>query len=351
MKQSSIVTIAIILLTTLFATLIAYTFISRKQAAASSVEGAPPAAPSPTPNAQGGSPSSGGGSGGGQGGGGSSGGGGGGSGGGGRNAAVVRVVTVVPGTIENSVVINGDVLAQNQVSIFPSVGGKLVESRIVIGDRVARGAVVAMVDPSRPGEVYSHSPFISTVSGTVLQAPYSIGDTVSAQSAVFVVGDLSALRVETFVPERFVSSVRQGLRAQITLESIPGETFFAEVDEVSPVLEPASRTLRIRLRFINAQGAASTDPRIKAGMFTTLSLVTRTRTNVPLIPRSSAINTYGRWIVFTVDESNIARRHEVELGIENEEQFEVVSGIGPGDRVVTQGQNFLSDGDPVRIVE
>ncbi|MDR0315298.1 MAG: efflux RND transporter periplasmic adaptor subunit [Treponema sp.] len=208
-----------------------------------------------------------------------------------------------------------------------------------------------MVDPSRPGEVYSHNPVVSTVSGTVLQAPFSTGDTVSTQSALFVVGDLSSLRLETFVPERFVSSIRQGLRAQVTLEAIPGETFFAEVDEVSPVLEPASRTLRIRLRFIDRQGRAVTDGRIKAGMFATLSLVTRTRTNVPVIPRSSAINTYGRWIVFTVDERGIARRHEVELGIENEEQFEVLSGISLGDRVVTQGQNFLSDGDPVRIVE
>ena len=318
MKKSLIVTVVIVLLIVLFAALIAHTFISRKQAAA-----VPPTAS----NAQSR------------------------QGGGARNAAVVRVTTVEPGTIENSVVINGDVLARNQVSIFPTVGGKLVEARIGIGDRVYRGDVVAMIDPSRPGEVYSRSPVVSTVSGTVLQAPYTVGDTVTAQSAVYVVGDLSALRVETFVPERFVSSIRHGLRAQIQLESIPGETFLAEIDEVSPVLEPSSRTLRIRLRFIDRQGRIVTDGRIKAGMFATLSLVTRTRTNVPVIPRSSVINTYGSWIVFTIDENNIARRNEVELGIENEEQFEVLSGINLGDRVVIQGQNFLSDGDPSRIVE
>jgi multidrug efflux pump subunit AcrA (membrane-fusion protein) len=86
-------------------------------------------------------------------------------------------------------------------------------------------------------------------------------------------------------------------------------------------------------------------------MFATLSLVTMTRANVPVIPRSSVINTYGSWIVFTVDENNIARRNELELGIENEELFEVLSGVSLGDKVVVQGQNFLSDGDPVRIVE
>jgi RND family efflux transporter MFP subunit len=258
----------------------------------------------------------------------------------------VRVTPVKAGTIENSVVINGDVLARNQVSIFPAVAGKLVETRIGVGDRVNRGQIVAMVDPSRPGEVYSRSPVVSTIAGTVLQAPYSIGDTLSTQSAVLVVGDLSGLRVETFVPERFVSTIRQGLGAQARLEAIPGEIFNAEVDEVSPVLDPASRTLRIRLRF-----AGNADPRIKAGMFATITLVTNARAGVPVIPRNAAINTYGSWIVFIVDENNIARRREVEPGLENEELFEILSGVEIGDRVVSAGQNFLSDGDPVRIVE
>ena len=334
MKTPKIISIIIVLLIALLAVLSGYTVIERRRAAAAPAIDASAAAPNEQGRQQGqGAP------------------GGGGPSGGGRNAAVVQVTVVEPGTIENSVVINGDVLARNQVSIFPTVSGKLVETRIAIGDQVSRGNVVAMVDPSRPGEVYSFSPVISTIAGTVLQAPYSIGDTISTQSALFVVGDLSALRVETFVPERFVSSVQQGLRAQVALESIPGETFFAEVDEVSPVLEPASRTLRIRLRFIDGQGGAFTDPRIKAGMFATLSLVTMTRTDVPVIPRSSVINTYGSWIVFTVDEKNIARRHELELGIESEELFEVLSGVSLGDKVVVQGQNFLSDGDPVRIVE
>jgi multidrug efflux pump subunit AcrA (membrane-fusion protein) len=334
-QKTKLVSAVIIILIAIFALLIAYTFIQRRQAAAPAIpgEGQGPAAQrgqssaggqgtqrTPGSGPQGGT--------------------------GTRNAAVVRVTTVTAGVIENNVVINGDVLARNQVSIFPTVGGKLAEAPLNVGDRVNRGDVVAMVDPSRPGEVYSRSPVVSTISGTVLQAPFSIGDTLSTQSAVYVVGDLSGLRVETFVPERFVSAIRQGLDAQVRLESIPGETFFASVDEVSPVLDPASRTLRIRLRF-----AGNADSRIKAGMFATVTLVTNTRSGVPVIPRTAAINTYGSWIVFIVDQNNIARRREVELGIENEEFFEILKGVEIGDRVVSAGQNFLSDGDPVRIVE
>ena len=344
MKKSSVVTVIIILLIALFAVLIAYTVFKGKP----ETEAPPAAAQADSRQGQGGSRQ--------QGTGAKTGGGQidnkqGKQGGGGRSAAVVQVAEVIHGTIENSVVINGDVLSRNLVSIYPTVGGKLTEVRYGIGDRVGVGSVVAMVDPSRPGEVFSHSPVVSTIWGTVLQAPFSVGDTVSSQSAIYVVGDLSNLRVETHVPERFVSSIRQGLGAKVMFEAIPGEIFDAQVDEVSPVLDLASRTLKIRLRFVNEQGRASTDPRIKAGMFATVSLVTRTRTDVPVIPRTSVINTYGTWVAFIIDENNIARRRVLELGIENENLFEVLSGINPGDRIVTAGHGFLSDGDNVRIVE
>jgi membrane fusion protein, multidrug efflux system len=263
-----------------------------------------------------------------------------------RNASAVRVTPVVRDTIENSVVLNGDVLAINQVSIFPAVAGKITRMNYQVGDRINQGTVVAMVDPSRPGQVYSESPVVSTIGGTVLQAPVRRGDTVSTQTAVYVVGDLSTLMIETFVPERFSSAAQRGLKAQVFLQAFPGEAFEATVQEVSPVLDPASRTVRIRLGF-----ASPMDARIKAGMYATVSLVTNSRRDVPVIPRVAVINTYGSWIVFTVDDRNIASRRVITLGLENENYVEVLSGIEVGDRVVSAGQNFLSDGDPVRIVE
>ncbi|MDR3248897.1 MAG: efflux RND transporter periplasmic adaptor subunit [Treponema sp.] len=266
-------------------------------------------------------------------------------GGGSRTVTTVRATEVITETIENSVVINGDVLAASQVSIYPSMAGKLTQARFRVGDVVSRGQVLAMVDPSRPGEDYSESPVVTTIGGTVLSAPLNPGDTVGLSTAVYVIGDLSNLVVETFVPERFSNAARRGLGAEVSLEALPGELFPATVNEVSPVLDPASRTLRIRLRFNNR------DARIRAGMFATVSLVTNTRRDVPVIPRGAVINTYGSWIVFVVDERNIARRREVTLGLENETLLEVLEGLELGDRVVSAGQNFLSDGDPVRIVE
>jgi multidrug efflux pump subunit AcrA (membrane-fusion protein) len=330
-KSRTVVTVVIVILIVIFAGLTAYSFFRPDISPASGgMAGAP------GQGAPGGAQQAGGRQGAGQAGGGGDGQG---------TRTVVRTTEVVLGTIENSVVINGDVLAAGQVTIYPTVAGKLTEIRFRVGDRVSRGQTVAMVDPSRPGEVFSQSPVISTIGGTVLQAPLHTGDTVTTGSAVFVIGDLSVLEVETFVPERYANAARRGLAAQVSLEALPGETFPAAVYEISPVLDPASRTLRIRLRFDRP------DERIRAGMFATISLVTNSRRDVPVIPRSSVINTYGSWIVFVVDDDSIARRKVISLGLENETSIEVLSGVETGDQVVSAGQNFLTDGDPVRVVE
>jgi multidrug efflux pump subunit AcrA (membrane-fusion protein) len=263
-----------------------------------------------------------------------------------RAAVTVRAAEVVRGTIENSVSVSGDVLAAWQVAIYPQTGGRITELRFRVGDRISRGDVVAWIDPSRPGEVYAASPVVSPITGTILQAPYSSGDTVGTSSAIYAAGDLSSIVVETFIPERFSTSIQRGLRAAAAFEALPDETFPMAVSEISPALDPASRTLRIRLAF---QGTL--DPRIRAGMYATVSLVTASRVNVPVIPRVSLINTYGEWIVFVVDKDNIAHRRVVQTGLENEDVVEITSGLEPGEIVVVVGQNFLSDDEPVRVVD
>ncbi len=260
-------------------------------------------------------------------------------------ATAVRVVPVEMGDVRNSVIVNGEILARTQVSANPTVAGKLTDLYVKVGDSVRAGQTIALVDPSRPGEVYSKSPVVAAISGTVLSTPVNVGDSVTAQSVILVIGDLSSIVLETYVPERFSADLRTGLTAEAAFEAMSGERFTAEVYEVSPVLDPVSRTIRIRLRFPRR------DNRIKAGMFATVYLVTRESEDVTVIPRSALINTEGKWICYTVNDQHIAERRELILGLESEDTVEVVQGVTPGERLVILGQNFLSDQEPVRIVE
>jgi multidrug efflux pump subunit AcrA (membrane-fusion protein) len=260
-------------------------------------------------------------------------------------ATAVRVAPIEIGTVRNSVVLNGEVLAGTQVSANPTVAGKLTDLDVTIGDSVRSGQTIASVDPSRPGEVYSKSPIVAAISGTVLSTPVNVGDSVTAQTVVVTIGDLNSIVLETYVPERFSTDLRAGLSAEVSFEALSGERILAQVYEVSPVLDPASRTIKIRLRFPRR------DNRIKVGMFATVYLVTREARNIPVIPRSALINTAGTWICYTVNNQNIAERRELILGLESEDTVEIVQGIIPGERLVVLGQNFLSDQEPVRIVE
>jgi multidrug efflux pump subunit AcrA (membrane-fusion protein) len=268
---------------------------------------------------------------------------------GGRPSRItVRTQTVALGSLENTIVVNGDVQALRQVQIYPITGGKITQQPVRIGERVRQGQIIAVIDPSRPGEIYQTSPVRSTINGTLLQLPYNMGDQITASQAIAVVGDLSSLVVETFVPERFSQAMRTGLSAEISLDSLPNEVFQAKISETSPIINPASRTLHIKLVFVKP------DPRIKSGMFATISLVTASRSNIPVLPREAVINTYGTWIVFVIDNTGnapVARRREIATGMENETLIEVSSGLKSGEIVVISGQNFLSDGDAVRILE
>ncbi|MDR0551876.1 MAG: efflux RND transporter periplasmic adaptor subunit [Spirochaetaceae bacterium] len=265
-----------------------------------------------------------------------------------RTATAVRVLAVSPGSIENTIVVNGDVQAARQVQVYPIAAGKIIQLPVRLGGNVRQGEIIAVIDPSRPGEIYQSSPVRSSITGSILQLPFVLGDQVSTSQAVAVVGDLSSLVLETYIPERFSQSMRTGLGAEVYFDSLPDEVFKASINEVSPIIDPASRTLRIRLVFIKP------DPRIKSGMFASISLVTASRSNIPVLPREAVINTYGTWIVFVINDTDTgttALRREVTTGMENETLVEIVSGIKTGERVVISGQNFLSDGDAVRIVE
>jgi multidrug efflux pump subunit AcrA (membrane-fusion protein) len=262
----------------------------------------------------------------------------------GTTVTAVRAVPVVRGNIENHLVIHGDVILRNQVSVYPAAAGRISSLRKQPGDRVSPGETLALVDPSRPGAVYILSPVMAPVGGIVLTRPLNVGETVSTGTVLYTLGDPSSLEVETHVPERYAALILRGTAAQVNLEALPGETFAALTEELAPVLDPASRTRQIRLRFENR------DPRILPGMFATIALSTGSRIAVPIIPRQALINTYGTWIVFALGPDDRAERREITLGLEDEDFVEVLEGLSLGEQVVIAGQNFLSPGDQVNVV-
>jgi RND family efflux transporter MFP subunit len=251
--------------------------------------------------------------------------------------------------------VNGNIINENQVAVFPDMGGKLVSINVTLGSRVQKGNVIAEIDPSKPGSSYSLSPVTAPISGVVVGTPLSIGVTVSTASAIVTIAGSEQLEIEAYIPEREVGQLKEGLAAGITLAAFPGETFSAYVTQVSPIVDANSRTKRIVLVFTGR------DNRINAGMFANIKLNTRNYKNVITVPAEAVVEVRGVSGVYALDHGDPdgslegtserqASFREVTAGVTVDGETEIRSGIEVGTAVVIQGQQFLTDGAKVRVI-
>ncbi len=234
------------------------------------------------------------------------------------NAITVEAVTLAPQTLTKSIKINGDVVSRSQVSVFADTPGKLTGYEVSVGSVVEKGAVVAYVDPSKPGSAYAASPVRASIAGTVI-------------FPVAVIGDLESPEIITYVSEKYSAVLKNGLPAQVSLVPFPDERFDASVIQISPVVDASSRTVEVRL--------SVRDPRLrlKPGMFAVITLVTQDVRNAKVVPKT-AVRTYNAdYVVYVADRGNKARRRTVTTGLSND----IVSGsVSEGTAVrVADGEN------------
>ena len=223
--------------------------------------------------------------------------------------------------------------------------GKILERKVAIGDHVAVGDTIALVDPSEIGKKYLPNPVESTVSGTILSIPVHEGDTVTTTTVVATVGDISQVKIETYVPEIYISSLKIGTNAEITFDAIPGATFASKISEINPVVDAESRTIKIKLRLNKA------DSRVLVGMSASVKLVIEHKDGVILAPRDAIIEAGdGGSYVFVIKDDATVERRPVTLGMEAESYFEVKKGLSVGEKVITDGKNSVSEGGSVTIV-
>jgi multidrug efflux pump subunit AcrA (membrane-fusion protein) len=247
-------------------------------------------------------------------------------------------------TLRSYLEVNGDIVSERQVRVFPEISGKLASVRVALGSVVWQGDLIAEVDPSRPGVQYQLSPVYAPISGTVSAALLAAGSTVSQGDSIATISVIENLQIEALIPEREVSQLKRGLKANVTLQAYPGEIFTATVARVSPVLDPASRTKKIVLVFDR------NDARINAGMFARVALNTGTYENILTVPSEAVIDHFGVKAVYTL-RGDRAQLREVVTGVTIDRLTEIKTGLEAGEKVLTAGQQFISDGAQVRVIK
>ena len=183
------------------------------------------------------------------------------------------------------------------------------------------------------------------------------GDTVSANSPLISVVDLDPVTGVIFVTEKDYGRLRTGQQADLTTDAYPGRTFSGRVARISPVFRETTRQARVELSVDNP------DQDLKPGMFVRISLVLASVPDAVIVPESALARRGGNIGVFLIDDGNgdetrEANRketrtvtwQEVVPGIQEQDRVQV-SGVQPGGRVVTLGQQMLDNGSKIIIPE
>jgi multidrug efflux pump subunit AcrA (membrane-fusion protein) len=263
----------------------------------------------------------------------------------------VNTTAAVKGQIRDYLALAGDIVAGSTVDVYSDVAGKVSRLFVSVGSRVTKGARLAEVDPSRPGMDFLPGIVTAPLGGTIVALPAQVGMTISQAVPIARIAGNNALEIRLYVAERFVSKIALSQPCEISLDAWPGEVFRGTVSEVSPILDPASRTMEIR---VNVDNPGS---RLKAGMFAKVRIITERKDNIVKIPSAALIQRFGEDFLFVAvpDPANpgvtIAKKRLVVPGILVDGVLEVQQGLAAEEEVVIRGQSLLEDGARINIVD
>ena len=180
--------------------------------------------------------------------------------------------------------------------------------------------------------------------GLVSDRPASVGDVVTAGTAILTIVDPSSLRLEALVPADQISQVKPGARVTFTIRGQPGRTFTGRVDRLGATADPVTRQVPIFVTLPNTGGA------LIAGLFAQGRVETATRKGV-VIPLA-AVDETGPVPTVTRIREGKAERVTVELGLRQAEleRVEVVKGLAAGDVVITGSAKGIAPGTAVTVV-
>ena len=173
--------------------------------------------------------------------------------------------------------------------------------------------------------------------GVVTRKLAELGDLAMPGKPLMEIEAPAPLRFETDLPESLLDRVKPGALLPVTIPALPAP-LTATVSEISPVAEALSRTFLVKLDL-------PASPGLRAGQFGRVA-VPVAETRILLVPRQTVLRRGQMEVVFVVKD-NRATLRLVKTGKQFAEQIEILSGLDPGDPVVTRDASRLTDGQPV----
>lgn len=183
----------------------------------------------------------------------------------------------------------------------------------------------------------------SPIDGAVTAREADAGDMASPGKSLLTVQALKWVYVNTSVPLEEAAGIREGMNAQITIDTLPGQVFTGPITNLNPTADMASRQFGVRIRLENPQRM------LKPGMYARVAIVTRS-VHAPVSVPIEAIGKGDQGSTVTrVDKGGIAHVIPVEVGASDGKVSQIKSGIKVGDQVITLSYSPVKDEQEVSL--
>ena len=177
------------------------------------------------------------------------------------------------------------------------------------------------------------------------------GDYLKDGADIVNIEDIDAVFVDFRLPERFLTKIRKGQRADVDLDALPGRKFVALVQAIDPLIDANGRSVSVRACIDNRSLS------LRPGMFARVTAVFGERARALVVPEEAIVPQGPRVCVIKVvdgpeKDSKISERVEVKVGIRRPGRVEITEGLAEGDVIVVAGQQRIQkDGSAVRVMQ
>ena len=183
----------------------------------------------------------------------------------------------------------------------------------------------------------------SPISGVISARNYDRGDMYTG-NPIYVVEQITPVKLLVGISEADYTKVKKNDSVEITVDAIPGRTFAGRISRIYPTIDPSTHTFTSEIQVANADHA------LRPGMYARVKVLFGVNHSVT-VPDNCIVKQQGSAIrsVYVLQEDNTVSERVVTLGRHFEEEYEILSGLGEGEKIVVKGQASLKNGDKVNV--
>jgi len=196
-------------------------------------------------------------------------------------------------------------------------------------------AALRPTDEPTGHRVASHNVLRAPFAGVITNYDVAPGELVDPEDELFTITDLSQVWVLADVYERDIAKVHTGRDVAIAVDAYPGRVFSGRLTYVSDLIDPQTRTAKVRCVVDNTDGA------LKLDMFARVTIPRGDQREVLAVPAVAIQQVDGQPVVFVRRSATEFERRDVDTGETAGQLVEIVSGLQPGDEIVSAGSFYL----------